>query len=360
VTTTSDPLVELLKNLVNTFGVSGHEAKIAAIFEDQLKNLCEISADRLGSVIARSQGSSNTPKIMITAHMDEVGFIVKEVTTEGFIRILPIGGWWSHIPLGMEVVVHSRFGDFYGVICSTPPHLLEPEKRNKVIPIEDMFVDIGATHDFDIVEKMGIRAGDPIAPVGYFQTMGNPNLFLGKAWDDRVGCAELIQIMRKVSKIAHSSTVHGVGTVQEEVGLRGAKSSVAIIKPDIAFALDVTVAKDVPGTTRGTSGDRLGDGAAILVYDKSMIPNQRLLEFVIRVAEEEDIPHFLTTLTGGYDTGNIHMENGGIPSLVIATPARYIHTNTGIVHRKDIESVVRLMVAVIERLNRKQVRMFSK
>ncbi|MBN1232294.1 MAG: M42 family metallopeptidase [Candidatus Coatesbacteria bacterium] len=359
-TTASDPLVELLRSLVNTFGISGHESRVATIFEDNLKNLCEISADKLGCSIARSQGSSNTPKIMVTAHMDEIGFFVKEVTKEGFIKFLPIGGWWGHIALGMEVVVYSRFGEFPGIVGSTPPHILEPDKRKNVIPLNEMYIDVGGTYDFDIIEKMGIRPGDPIVPVGEFKTMGNPNLFMGKAWDDRVGVAELIQIMRKVAKIAHSSTVFGVGTVQEEVGLRGARSSVFQIKPDIAFALDVTIAKDTPGTTRGAVGDRLGDGAAVLVYDSTMIPNQKLLEFVVKVAEEEDIPFYLTSLTGGYDTGNIHMEFGGIPSIVIATPARYIHSNTGIVHRKDIESVVRLLVSVIERLNRKQVRMFSK
>jgi len=345
----------MLKALTEAMGVAGHELEVSRIMAGYLSEFTQITYDRLGSLIAKKTGESDSPKVMLAGHMDEVGFMVKQITKEGFVKFLPLGGWWPHVLLSQRVKIRTRKGDVIGVIGSRPPHELTEEERKKVMKIHDMYIDVGATSDYDVKEELGILPGDPIVPVSPFAIMDNPRLYMAKAWDDRVGCAMVIDILKNLRNIKHPNTVFGVGTVQEEEGLRGATTSSESVGPDVGFALDVSIAKDLP-----KGGDdiveRLGSGPSIVVYDKSMIPNTRLRDLVVQTAEEEGIPyHFTSVEQGGTDAGRIHLYRIGVPSLTIGVPTRYIHSHTGILSRDDYDNAIRLLVEVIKRLDMKTV-----
>ncbi|AZR72776.1 peptidase M28 [Anoxybacter fermentans] len=355
-----DERIKLLKELTEASGVPGFEHEVRAIIRKHMEDFTCIEEDRLGSIICKKEGPSDGPKVMLSAHMDEIGFMVKHVTEEGFIKFQTLGGWWEQVMLAQRVIIKTNKGDVPGVIGSIPPHILDNETRNKVVKKENMFIDCGAKDKEEAEKVFGIRPGDPIIPVSEFTVMANPDLFMAKAFDDRLGCAMFIEVMKELKGTDHPNTVYGVGTVQEEVGLRGAKTSVNKICPDIAFALEVGIASDVPGTKDFGVYEKLGEGPVILVYDASMIPNRGLRDFVINVAEEMEIPYQLDSLAGGgTDAGAIHIYKEGVPSLVIAVPTRYIHTHVGIIHRKDYENAIKLLKEVIMRLDSETVAKFT-
>ena len=350
-----DATETMLKELTEVTGISGFERDVARVIAGYLKPLTKISHDRLGSIVCKREGTSLGPKIMLAAHMDEVGFLVKQITKEGFIKFIPVGGWWSHVILGQRVMVQTKKGSVVGVVGSKPPHELEDDERKKVIDIKDMHIDVGATRKFDIEKRLGVRVGDPIVPWSPFETMGNPRAYLAKAWDDRVGCAMMIDVIKRLAKVKHPNTVYAVGTVQEEVGLRGATTSASVVDPDVGFALEVSIAHDTPGF--GTEEvEALGAGPAILVYDRTMIPNRNLFDLVLDVAGKKKIPYHLASIEkGGTDTGRIHMNRAGVPSLVIGVATRYIHSHIGIIDRSDYDNTVRLVTEVIKALDKKTV-----
>jgi endoglucanase len=350
----------LLKELSEAFGIGGYEGAVAKIMERELSGLATISADRLGSLVAEKKGDPKGPKIMLAAHMDEVGFIVSRISKEGYISFIPIGGWWGHIVLGQKVIIKTRKGDVTGVVGSKPPHILKDEERKKLVDIEDMYIDVGTSDDFKVQKKLDIRPGDPIVPYAPFEIMSNKKLYLAKAWDDRIGCAVLIEVMRRLAKVKHPNIVYAVGTVQEEVGLRGAMTSANLVDPDVGFAIDVNVAQDMPGT-KADSPEKLGSGVSILIYDSSMVPNAKLRTLVIDTAEKQKIKYHLSALwRGGTDAGRIHLNHIGVPSIFLGIATRYIHGHYGICSRDDFNSMVNLLVEVIKKLDRKTVEGLTK
>jgi putative aminopeptidase FrvX len=348
-----DKTEQMFKELTEAHGVSGFEDEVADLMASYVKDVATVRYDNLGSLVAVKKGKAERPNVMIAGHMDEIGFMVKSVTKEGFIKFLPIGGWWGHVALSQRVLVRTRKGDFVGVIGSKAPHVLQPEERKKVLEISDMYIDVGATESFDVSKKLGVRPGDPIVPISGFAVLGNKKTYAAKAWDDRIGVAAVIDVLHRVGK-AHPNTIYGVGTVQEEVGLRGARTSSSLVDPDVAFAVDVTIATDTPGGDG--AGENLGSGAGIMVMDGSAIPSRRLRDFVIDVADKEKIPYVLTALArGGTDSGTIQFNKAGVPCLTFVVPTRYIHGHVGIIHRKDYDSLVKLLTAVVKRLDTKTV-----
>ena len=355
-----DKMLACLREFSNAHGVSGYEQEIRGLMRKHLSEIAEISYDKLGSIICRKRGASDGPRIMLAGHMDEIGFMVKHITQEGFIRFTYLGGWWEHVMLGHRVIVKTRKGDIPGVIGCKPPHILPPEDRKKVIDKKELFIDIGAGSNEEAKDRFGVKPGDPIIPDSTFTTMANEKFLLGKAWDNRVGCAIIVETLKQLAGESHPNTVYGVGTVQEEVGLRGAATSAAVINPDLAFAIDTGVAGDVPGISEVDSVTKLGKGVAVSVYDKSMIPNTALRDFVFEIAEQNGIPYQVDfTEGGGTDAGRIHIHDHGVPSVVISIPTRYIHCHSGIIHRDDYEAAVRLMVAVIKKLDSAVVKSFT-
>ncbi len=351
----ADERKTLLKRLVNANGISGNEDNIAELMAEELKGIAEISRGGLGSLIAEKAGTSKKPRIMIAGHMDEIGFMVKGFTKQGYLKFSPVGGWWGHVLLGQRVLIHTRKGkDILGVIGAKAPHSLSPDERKKVMKLEDMFIDIGATEDNEIAEKSGIKTGDFVTPLSQFSEMLDKKIYLAKAWDDRIGVGGVIEILRSLEGKKHKNTVVGVGTVQEEVGLRGAKTSAYKVNPDIGFAIDVTLAQDIPGAKDNEFGEKLGKGPSISMMDRAIIPNKKLREFVIDTADELDIPYQTGVLTAGAtDTGTIHLTKAGIPSLTFSVPSRYIHSHASIIHRDDFDNLVKLLTEVIVRLDEK-------
>jgi len=351
-----DATEKMLKELTEAYGVTGHEEDVARIMARQLSPMCNISYDKLGSIIAEKKGTQKGPKVMLAGHMDEVGFMVKEVTKEGFIRFLPLGGWWPHVVLSQRVTIRSRKGDVVGVVGSKAPHILEPEERKKVLELKDLYIDVGSTDKNNVAKKLGIRPGDPIVPISPFTVLSNKKAYLAKAWDDRIGCALIIDVIKKLAKVKHPNMIYGVGTVQEEVGLRGATTSVSSVNPDVAFVLEVGLAMDTPGIN-GDNAEKMGAGPSLYIYDSTMIPNTKLRDLVIDVAEKKKIPfQFSSIARGGTDGGRIHIHGIGVPTQTIGVPTRYIHGHTGILHRDDYDKTVTLLTEVIRRLDAKTVR----
>jgi putative aminopeptidase FrvX len=350
-----DATYSLLKELTEGFGPPGHETEIAKMMRKHVKGLGEVSQDRLGSIICRKEGTAAEPRVMIAGHMDEVGFMVKGITPEGFIKFLPMGGWWGHVLLAQRVRIRTSKGDVLGVVGSKPPHELQEEERRKVLELKDMFIDVGATSSFDVRKKLGIRAGDPIVPESPFSVMSNERLYLAKALDNRVGCALVVDVLRKLKTARHPNTFYGVATTMEEVGLRGATTSVASVKPHVAIAVDVGIAHDTPGSM-GDGDEKLGAGAGILVYDATLVPNKNLRDLAVEVCEKGKIPYHLGTVErGGTDAGRFHIYDTGVPSLVIFIPTRYIHSHSTIMDRRDYDAAVKLLTELTKRLDRKTV-----
>ena len=348
-----DRTLAFLKDLVEANGAPGFEGEVATVMEKHLKGVGKISRDRLGSFICEKAGDPKGPRVMLAGHLDEVGFLVKSVTKEGFVKFLPLGGWWGHVVLGQRLTIHTRKGPVLGVVGSKPPHELREEDRRKVVEIRDMYIDVGATSDFDVKKKLEIRPGDPILPISPFTVMANPNLLLGKAWDNRMGCALAAETALALKGQKHPNTLFAVATVQEEVGLRGAQTSATKIHPDVALALDVGIAHDTPGTE---GDEKLGGGPLIVIYDSSAIPNRKLRDLVIDTGEKLRMPlQFESVERGGTDAGRIHMTGEGVPSLSLGIASRYIHSHVSIIDKRDFDMTVKLLVAVVKQLDRKTV-----
>lgn len=350
---------KLLKELTEAHGVPGFEDEAVDVMKKHIKGADEITFDKLGSLIAKKSGTSNSPKVMIAGHIDEIGFIVKEITSDGFIKFLPLGGWWGHVALAQTVIIKTTKGDVPGIIGSKPPHILEDDERKKVMKLADMFIDIGACDGFD-VKTLAVKPGDPIIPDSRFQVMGNSDMYMSKAFDNRIGVAVAVAVINELGNADHPNTVFGVGTVQEEVGLRGAGTAAHVVEPDVAIVADVSLAIDGPGTTKGSPG-RLGSGPSITVMDGSMIPNRHLRDFAVKTAEDNKIPfHFAALDRGGTDGGRIHMNRAGVPTIYMGVATRYIHSHTGIIHRKDFENLVKLILEMVKKLDSKTVASFTK
>ncbi|MFJ7950261.1 M42 family metallopeptidase [Lysinibacillus sp. NPDC096418] len=352
-----DSTLQMFKDLTDANGIPGNERAPREVMKQYIAPYADsVETDNLGSLIAKKVGDENGPKIMVAGHLDEVGFMVTQIDDKGFIKFQTVGGWWSQVMLAQRVTITTRKGEeIIGVIGSKPPHILPAEVRNKVVDIKDMFIDIGAASK-DEVMGWGVRPGDMVTPYFEFNVMKNDKYLLAKAWDNRIGCAIAIDVMKALKDEKHPNILYSVGNVQEEVGLRGAKTSTFKIQPDIGFAVDVGIAGDTPGVTPKESNSKMGAGPQIVVYDASMVSHRGLREFVLDVAEENNIPYQFEALSGGgTDAGSIHVTANGIPALSIGIATRYIHSHAGILHRDDYENAVKLIVEVIKKLDRDAV-----
>jgi len=342
--------LELLRTLSEMHGVSGFEGPVRSFMRSQLEGLAEFETDNLGSLVCRKRGTQDHPRIMIPAHMDEIGFVVKDLDEFGCLRFATLGGWLEQVMLGHQVVVKTRKGDIPGVIGCTPPHLLSREERDKLIKQKKMFIDIGAKNRKD-AEKLGVRIGDPVAPRQEFVQMENGKYLMGKAWDDRAGCALIIELIQRLRGVKHPNTVYGVGTVQEEVGTRGAETAADVVNPDFCMALDVGIATDVPGI-EGEAKVCLGKGPVLYMQDAGTISHLRFREFVVETAERRKVPYQLSLMEGGVtDARPVQLHGRGVASVVFGLPARHIHSHAGVIHMDDYDATLRLMVEIVKALD---------
>lgn len=350
-----DSTAQLLKTLTEAYGVPGYEAPVRGVVRQYMQNLGELSQDKVGSLICKKTGSAAAPKVMLAGHMDEIGFMVKQITSEGFIKFIPLGGWFDQVMLGHRVVILTEKGPVVGTIGAKPPHLISAEERSKMTPKKEMYMDIGATSRAE-VEEAGVKVGDPIAPRADFVELATGQTFMSKAFDDRVGVALVISALQELQKVEHPNTVYGTATVMEEVGLRGATTSVRVVDPDVAIVLESDIAGDVPGIKPEESSVKLGAGPTVLIYESRTIPNLKLRQLVAQVAQDENIPLQVSYVeAGGTDAGAIHLHGAGVPSTVVSVAARHIHSHSSILHRQDYENAVKLLVALIRRLDAQTV-----
>ena len=341
-------LVEVLEKLSNANGVTGREHQVRDLMRQFLKPYVdEIREDRLGNLIAFKRGKKDAPTVMFAAHMDEVGLMVKNIKKKGFLQFTKIGGIDDRILLAQKVIVHTDKGPLTGVVGSKPVHIQTDEERKKVINADKLFIDIGAKNKEE-AEKMGVQVGDVVSFDTKFARLGD-NVVFGKAFDDRAGCAILVETMRRLQKV--DCNVYAVGTIQEEVGLRGATIAAFQVEPNVGIALDSTVAGDTPGVGEGEAPAKMGEGPVLTVADAGLITHPKVLRLLMDAAKDNKIQYQLETgIRGATDAARIALSREGVPSGVISVPARYIHSPAAIMNLDDAEKAVKLAVVLVEKV----------
>jgi len=349
-----DKAIDLLRELTNAHAAPGFEHEVRAIFADQLERHGQLSTDGLGSVFCES---GIGPRILLAGHMDEVAFRVQNITPDGFIQFVSLGGWWSHTLLAQRVVVCPRGGTkISGVITSKPPHFLPDAERSRVLPVEAMFIDVGASSRSELEQDFGVNVGDPVVPMSEFTQMHKPGLLMAKAFDNRVGMAATIQAAQVLAEKNHPNTLIACGTVQEELGVRGATTAAEKAKPDVAIVLEGTPADDTPGMAKSSAQGIVGQGVQIRLQDPTAVMNPALVDLAVAVAEKENIKYQLAVRSsGGTDARAFQLSGSGVPTIVLGVPARYIHSHNAIIDVSDYHAMVELSIALVEKLNQAEV-----
>jgi len=338
--------MELLKELCMVDGVSGFEKKVAAIMKRELSKTCDkVDVDAFGNVIG--QRGTGKRKIMIAAHMDEIGLMVKNISEKGFVSFVKIGGIDDRTLLSKKVTIKAKKGDVSGIIGSKPPHLQKKEESEKVIKHEDLFIDIGAKDKKEAEKKVEI--GDPIIFDSSFGML-DKDIVHAKAVDDRIGCYALLKVMEKLPKKL-DATIYAVGTCQEEVGLKGARVAAYRIDPNYAFAIDTTIPGDTPMVKESESSLKIGAGPAITIAEacgRGLISHPDMRELLINTAKKNKIPYQIDVVEGGMTDGAmIYLTREGVPTGVISIPCRYIHTDNGVFSMKDLDATIDLLVKAL-------------
>jgi putative aminopeptidase FrvX len=348
-----DDTARLLKALSEAPGPAGFEEDVRKIVVAEFSTLgAKIEFDGLGSVLATLPGATNGPRVMVTAHMDEVGLMVQHVTADGFLRVKTLGGILEQALPDQRWTILGRNGPVPAITGLRTTHVLPAAQRGIVWPLEDTFLDVGAGSR-DEVEKMGIRPGDGIAPMSSFLALPNGR-YAGKAWDDRVGLAVMIAAARRMraEAVTLRTPVVWVATTQEEIGLRGAQTAVQKARPDLGISIEAGVSADYPAIGPTQAQERLGDGPGMFLLDSTMIPNRKLRDFFFDVAQQSKIPLQPNVLTGyGEDGAEIQRFDSGRPSVNMTVPTRYLHGHTGIIQRTDFDRAVELLIQVLVRLD---------
>lgn len=328
----------LLKSLTDVNGISGHEMQVKSLMKDYLTPVSDdIVEDQLGGIFGKKNATHGTKSLMISGHLDEIGFIVTQIDEQGYIYFTPIGGWWNQVMLSQKVTITTESGkEIRGIIGSKPPHALSPEERKKPVDIKNMYIDIGVRNKEEAKES-GIELGNMITPYSEFESLANDKYLTAKAFDNRYGCALAVEVLQQLKDENIDINLYAGATVQEEVGLRGAKVAANLIKPDLAIAVDVGVAYD---------------GPLAILMDATSIAHDGLRKHIKDVAEHHNIPiQWATTPGGGTDAGSIHVANEGIPTITIGVPLRYMHSNVSVLNIDDYTNSVRLITEIVRSLN---------
>lgn len=342
----------LLKRLCETPGIAGHEDRVLDLAAAELRPLVdELTSDALGNVLGVKRGSGG-PRVMVSAHADEIGFLVKFVDDRGFLRLQTVGGWDPRNMMSQRVLVHGRDGQSRRgalQIAAKPIHLLDPSEI-KPPKADEFFVDLGLPAE---TVKTVVEVGDMVTMDRAFEE--NDHTVMGKALDDRVSVFILIEAMRALK--ATNAEVVAVVSTQEEVGLRGARSAAFHVEPDVAIGLDVTLAVDIPGAPVENAVTKLGSGVAIKIFDSSMMSHPKVVRRLRDLAEERGITHQLEVLPmGGTDGGAMQLARGGAPAATLSIPTRYIHTPNEMCVKADIEATIELLTAFLEDASAREFR----
>ena len=349
-----DRTIDLLRLLANTAGAPGFEEPIRKVMVDQMRPFASsITFDGMGSIIA-TQGTTG-PKIMVDAHMDELGGMVRRITPKGFLTMQMLGGWLDQALVDQRWVIIGSKGPVKAVTGIRDVHVVPADERTRVYSRDSLYLDVGATSDAE-VRAMGISVGDPIVPDAPFEVLNGTGNYLGKAWDDRVGCAVVVEAMRRLATTPHPNQIVYAITTQEEIGLRGAHTAADVIKPELGIAIEGGITGDVfPGHPEETQAV-LGGGPILFVYDSSALPNRKLSAFVKQTAADKKLPLQLDVVQGyGDDSAEIQKSNGGVPTVNLLVPARYTHAHNGVINRRDFDQMVELLVTMLQTLDARAV-----
>lgn len=334
--------MKLLKELCEAPGIPGREQAIIDIMSRELSETCdEVNVDGFGNVIGVKKGKGKNPlRVMLAGHMDEIGFIVSHIDKNGYIRFSPRGG---HIPrtiLSQRVKIYGK-KTLIGIVEAAPAFLASAEARAKVPALKDMFIDTGL-NEKDL--KKIISLGDIIVLDREFKKQGN--VLISKAFDNRIACYVIIEAMKRIGDC--DAEIYAVGTAQEEVGIRGAWGAAKDIDPDYGMAVDVTAAFDTPGVAEHEQVTKLGEGTAIKINDASSISNHGVVKFLTKLAKDNKIKYQYEILPFGGTDAAAMQKNGQGPVVTLSLPTRYVHSPNEMLHKKDIEATIQLMVKFIE------------
>lgn len=346
--------IERMKTLTELHGAPGFEDKVRDYMRSELENLSdEIIQDGLGGIFAVKRSSKeNAPKVMVAGHMDEIGFMITQITKQGLLKFKPLGGWPADVLLSQKFKVRTHDDkEIAGVIGSIPVHFRKGDSSKT--EIKDMLLDVGADSKEE-VEAMGIQLGDSMVPDVKFKVMENDKKYLAKAWDNRYGCLIAIETLETLKDVELDCDLYIGATVQEEVGLRGAKVAANLIQPDVAFVVDCSPANDLTGSAKDIG--KLGEGTLVRIFDRSMILTKPMRDYLLETAKTHDIKHQYYESPGGTDAGSIHLSGDGVVSAVVGIVARYIHTSHSIINVEDYLAAHTMLTELIKGVDENKVK----
>lgn len=345
-----DQTADLLHRLADAPGPPGFEDPVRKIMVEAIKPYAtSIRYDGMGSVLA-TQGTEG-PRVMVDAHMDELGGVIRRITPRGLLTMQMLGGWLDQALVDQRWIIIGSKGPVHAVTGILDAHLVPQDQRGRMIPRDSLFLDVGAQSEA-AAREMGIEPGSPVVPDSPFLILNGSDNYLGKGWDDRAGCAVIVEAMKRLASMPHHNRIVYALTTQEEVGLRGAHTASEVAKADIGIAIEAGVTGDVfPGRPEA-SQEKLGAGPGIFLYNNSQIPNRKFTEFVKQTAASKKLPLQFDLVQGyGDDSAEIQKSNGGMPTVCLLVPVRYTHAHNGIMNRRDFDQTVDLLVALLVQLD---------
>ena len=334
-------LRELIKELVAIEGLAGQEQQVVRALLHHVKPLAdEVTVDIFGNIIAVLHGNQPGPKVLVAAHSDEIGAIVKSIEKDGWIRFEKIGGTGDALLLGRQVAVKGHFG----IVGVKAGHFMTPRERTEVKPHSDLYIDVGC-NSAEEVAKLGIKPGDPIVHWPYYNEFTNNDLICSKALDDRIGCAILVQMLQELKGTAFAGSLYAVFTVQEEVGLRGATVAAHNIKPDYAIAVDTVPSGDTPDVNFTKELPvSISKGPLLQLMSRTFIMNPIMKQLMLEVCEASGEPYQVALFTGGNtDAAAMHLQGGGILSAALTVPRRYSHSPVEVLDINDCLATLNIL-----------------
>lgn len=342
----------MIKDLSNCYGAPGFEDNVLEVVKKYKANLSYERDSMMNCYLNLAKKDNKKMTVMLDAHLDEVGFMVQSIDEKGLINFIPLGGWVTHnIPAHLVMIKNSEGKYVKGIITSKPPHFMTAQEKEKKIDISDLKIDVGATCREEIINEFKINIGAPIVPYVMFEYNENNKIMMGKAFDNRLGCAAVIEVLKKIENEDLSVNVVGALAAQEEVGTRGAQITANRVKPDIAIVFEGSPADDVY-TDKYTMQSGLNYGPQIRHRDSSYVSHHRFITFAKKIANENNIQYQETVrVAGSTNAGKIHLSNKGVPTLVLGIPTRYAHTHYCYASFKDFQNTVNLAVEIIKNIN---------
>lgn len=361
---------QLLEKLSNAHAAPGFEQSVRQVlYPVWKKDLQNFKVDGIGNVSGTLRNQSATPNVLLMSHMDEVAYLVRTITDDGYIQVEPLGGWRDQVVYAQRWLIMTNNGPVLGYSGEESGHIVprgnqatNTKANSQLHAAREMYIDVGATSKQDAMQRLHIRPGLPITPDTQFAVLNKGSKYLGKAFDDRVGLLVLTQLIKQFSSTSHPNQLTFAATVQEEVGLRGAEVIANEFKPDVVVNVEVCIAGDHPftATPSNASYPALGKGPCVYVYERSMIPNNKMVDWVADLARKNNIPlQFATAPNYGQDGAKLQRSGMGVPTIVIGIPLRYAHQQAGVVDQSDIANTIKLMSLMITNMTTKQVNLFK-